>query len=241
MPHHLLLDKLSRNFNIQGQTWTRLKSFLVGRQNRVMYRGALSSWTHAPVTSGVPRQGSVLGPLLFNLFISDISRNVSINCLLFADDTLLYHPIFSTHDEIALQSDINAVGQWSESNGMKINIAKSKVMTRSKKPLTLPHYTLHGLELTVTATYKYLGVIINNTLIWTDHVDAVVKKANKTLGFVWHVAGGSSTEALLSLYRSLVLPVLEYGLPAWSPYTADNFFYVIPIGKSAKESYQDVS
>ena len=134
MPHHLLLEKLSRNFNIQGQTWAWLKSFLIGRQNRVMYRGALSSL--APVTSGVP-QWSVLGPLLFNLFISDISCNVSTNCLLFADDTLLYHPIFSTHDEITLQSDINAIGRWSESNGMKINIVKSKVMhmTRSKKHL----------------------------------------------------------------------------------------------------------
>ena len=67
---------------------------------------------------------------------------------------------------------------------------------------------------------KYLGVTINNTLTRTDHGDADVKKANKTLGFIWQVAGGSSTKALLSLYRSLVLPVLEYGLPAWSPYTA---------------------
>ena len=123
-----------------------------------MYRCALSSWT--PVTTGVP-QGSVLGPLLFNLFISDISRNVSTNCLLFADDTLLYHPIFSTHDEIALQSDINAVGQWNEPNGMKINIAKSKVMhmTRSKKPLARPHYTLHGLELSH----------LNLQISWSDH------------------------------------------------------------------------
>ena len=109
-----------------------IKSFLIGSQNRVMFQGALSSWT--PVTSGVP-QGSVLGPLLFNLFISDISRNVSTNCLLFADDTLLYQPIDSSHDEVSLQSDINAIGRWSESNGMKVNITKTKVIhvTRSKK------------------------------------------------------------------------------------------------------------
>jgi hypothetical protein len=109
-------------------------------------------------------------------------------------------------------------------------------MTRSKKTLTLPHYTLHGSELAVTSTYKYLGVIINNTLTWNDHVDAVVKKANKTLGFIWHVAGGSSTEALLSLYRSLVLPVL------WSACLVPlHSNYVVPIEKRAKESCQDVS
>ena len=84
--------------------------------------------------------------------------------------------------QVSLQSDINAIGQWSESNGMKLNITKTKVMhmTRSKKSLNLPRYTLQGSELAVTSAYKYLGVTINNTLTWSDHVDAVAKKANKT-------------------------------------------------------------
>ena len=62
-------------------------------------------------------------------------------------------------------------------------------MERIKWHENLPHYTLHGLELTVTSTYKYLGVIINNTLTWTDHVDAVVKKGNKTLGLYGMLQG----------------------------------------------------
>ena len=122
-----------------------------------MYRGALSSW--APVTSGVP-QGSVLGPLLFNLFISDISCNVSTNCLLFADDTLLYHPIFSTHDEITLQSDINAIGRWSESNGMKINIVKGHAHDTIQK--NTYSTSLH------TAWFRACSHI-NLQISWSDH------------------------------------------------------------------------
>ena len=95
-------------------------------------------------------------------------------------------------------------------------------ITRSRKPSVLPRYILHGQSLTSTPTFKYLGVTINDSLNRNDHVDAIVAKANRTLGFIWQIAGGASTKALISLYRSLVLPVLEYGLPAWSPYTASN-------------------
>ena len=218
MPHHTLLNKLARNFNIQGQTWSWLKSFLTGRHQRVMYQGAFSSWS--PATSSVPQE-SVLGPLLFNLFISDISQNLATKSLLFADDTLIYQPICSRQDELLLQADLDALGRWSESNGMKLNTNKSIMhMTRSTKTIALPQYSIHGLPLTIATTYKYLGITINNSLTWNDHVNSVVAKANRTLGFIWHTAGGTSTKALMSLYRSLVIPVLEYGLPAWCPYTA---------------------
>ena len=218
MPHHTILNKLAENFNIRGQTWYWLKAFLTGRFQRVMYQGALSSMS--PVTSGVP-QGSVLGPLLFNLFISDISHSLNSKCLLFADDTLIYRPIQSPADELSLQADLDAIDLWSVANGMKINTNKSMIMhmTRSTKTLALPEYSIHGSSLKITATYKYLGVVINHNLTWSDHVNSVVSKANRTLGFIWHTAGGTSPTALMSLYRSLVLPILEYGLPAWCPYT----------------------
>lgn len=221
MPHHILLNKLASNYNICGTSWTWIKSFLIGRQQRVAYRGCFSEW--APVTSGVP-QGSVLGPLLFNLFIADISHNMTTNCILFADDTLLYQPIKSLDDELSLQSDLTGLQRWTELNGMQLNTSKTKVMhiSRSRKLAVLPNYKLHGTSLTPTPTFKYLGVTINNSLNWNDHINTITSKANKTLGFIWQIAGGASPKALASLYRSLVLPVLEYGLPVWCPYTASN-------------------
>ena len=156
---------------------------------------------------------------MFDLFISDISQTLATKSLLFADD-LIYQPIGSCEDELLLQADLDAIGRWSVSNGMKLNTIKSKIMhmTRSTKTLALPQYSIHELPLTVTTTYKFLGVTMNSTLTWNDHVNSVVAKANKTLGFIWHTAGKTSAKALMSLYRSLVVPVLEYGLPAWCPY-----------------------
>ena len=123
IPHHILLDKLARLYNIRGQTWTWLKSFLLNRKQRVLYKGSFSDW--APVTSGVP-QGSVLGPLLFNIFINDISNNLASNSLLFADDAVIY--INSPSDEHVLQSDLTQLERWSQTNAMKLNTCKTKVL-----------------------------------------------------------------------------------------------------------------
>ena len=164
---HVLLNKMAWNYSIGGSTWAWIKSFLIGRQQWVAYKGSFSEW--APITFGVP-QGSVLGPLLFNIFIADISQNMATNCILFADDTLLYQPIKSPEDELLLQSDLTAIQRWSELNGMQLNPTKTKVVhiSRSRKPAAFPNYMykLYGSSLATNPTFKYLGVTINSSL-WT--------------------------------------------------------------------------
>ena len=107
---------------------------------------------------------------------------------------------------------------------MQLNPTKTKVthIPRSRKPAAFPNYKFNGSSLATTPTFKYMGVTINSSLNWNDHVNAIVSKANQTLGFIWQAAGGASSKAFAALYRSLVLPVLEYGLPAWCPNTASN-------------------
>ena len=93
-------------------------------------------------------------------------------------------------------------------------------MTRSPKLRnSLPDYHLNDTYLSTVTSFKYLGLSITNTLTWKEHVTHTTNKAARLLGFIWQVAGGCSSKAMLSLY--LVLPVLEYGLPAWNLYTKD--------------------
>ena len=85
--------------------------------------------------------------------------------------------------------------------------------------LQLPIYMLDHSQLSITSSFKYLGVTLNSQLTWNDHVKDVVSRANRMLGLVRTVAFKSSVSAKLCLYKSLVLPILEYGIPAWLPKT----------------------
>ncbi len=103
---------------------------------------------------------------------------------------------------------------------MIFNATKSKVMhVTRKRNLQLPIYMLGHSQLSITSLFKYLGVTLNSQLTWNDHVKDVVSRANRMLGLVRTVAFNSSVSAKLCLYKSLVLLILEYGIPAWLPQT----------------------
>ena len=216
MPHDVLLCKLSEMFNIGGNLWIWMKSFLCRRRHRVLYKGPFSEW--APVLFGVP-QGSVLGPLLFNLFINDVPNTLESPCALFADNTIIYRPVRDITDSSILQRDLDRVLLWCVSNGMKLNVNKTKVMriSCSRKNIVEPVYLLNGAHIESVLQTKYLGVIINTKLSWDDHVEYITRRANRLLGLITSMPSGLATSALLALYKSLVLPILEYGLPAWNP------------------------
>ena len=165
-------------------------------------------------------QGSVLGPTLFNLFVNDIPYRVISSCVLFADDVLLFRVILSEADEHQLQTDLNSLSDWAFQNRMIFNPSKTKVMhvTRSRNIHT-PIYTIDSSPLSSVASVQYLGVTISSDLTWNKHINAIVSRANRLLGFIHSVAGGASTNAFFTLYKSLVLPILEYGIPCWGTHT----------------------
>ena len=139
-----------------------IRALLVGRAQGVVLEGESSS--EVPVTSGVP-QGSVLGPLLFLLYLNDLPQNIQAQVRLFADDTAVYLAVGSSDDRDTLQADRNTLQEWELAWNMEFNPSKCQVLhiTRLKHPLNT-QYSLHGQVLEATDTAKYLGVSIAKDL-----------------------------------------------------------------------------
>ena len=191
---------------------------LFQRYQSVQFRGSSSNWL--PVLSGVP-QGSVLGPLLLNLFVLDLPNFVQSNLPQYADDTLLYRPIYSEDDVTIMQKDLDNIISWCILNKMCLNADKCKVMRLSKKLAcdgNIPSYKISNSSLSVVQNYKYLGVIISSNLKWNDHVNHVASRTSRLLGFIKRIVRCNDPAILSRLYKTLCRPIIEYGAPAWLPY-----------------------
>jgi len=159
-----------------------LSSFLKNRSQSVVVDGVSSA--QVKVESGVP-QGRVLGPMLFLLHFNDLPDCVSSRVRLFADDCLLYRPIYETSDQQALQKDLDSLAVWCNRCGMSFNAAKCEVMRMSRKKAVLRKiYTINEQAVQEVNKARYLGVIISSNLQWSAHVSTTTKKANSTLGFL---------------------------------------------------------
>ena len=184
--HNRLFYKLSsygKYCHLKGNTLCWIGSFLYGISQKVVLEGQSS--LSAPVLSGVP-QGSVLGPVLFLIYINDLPEYVSNSTVrLLADDTLLYLTIHNSSDCIKLQEDINNLERWKSDWQMSFHPDKCEVIhiTTKKKPI-IQKYTLHGHTLSLVSRIKYLGVNITQDLKWNSHINSVSSKANQTLGFL---------------------------------------------------------
>ena len=149
--------------------------YLRGREQRVILNGVSSR--PKSVLSGVP-QGSVLGPLLFTIYINDLADlHLSSKLVLYADDILLYRSIETSADYNLIQEDVNNIEQWMVNNSLTLNTAKCKQMliTRTKTHHQHQLY-LSDQPLEQVQNYKYLGVTITSNLSWSDHIQSVASK-----------------------------------------------------------------
>ena len=217
--HLKLLYKLSC-FGVKGNTLNWIQSFLIGRSQTVVLDGESSE--EVKVTSGVP-QGSVLGPLLFLLYINDLPENIQSQVRLFADDTAVYLTVTNMQDSQVLQSDLESLQHWERTWDMEFNPGKCQVIhiTRSKSPVK-SRYFMHNQELESVDAAKYLGVTISKDLSWNTHINNITSTANKTLGFVKRNVVTKNKDIKTMAYNSLVRPQVEYASVVWSPYTKDN-------------------
>ena len=187
VPHRPLLEKLT-SLNVNNFLIQWIADYLTSRTQQVVVEGETSEVVK--VLSGVP-QGSVLGPLLFLIYIDEvgsIQMSVETERVMFADDLLLYKPIAKSSDYIDVQTDVNCIKEWSTANHLTLNPSKCKYMIISWKPLpTSPEFalTLDGHILSPVDTYKYLDVVLSKDLSWSPHIDLKCSKARKILGLLY--------------------------------------------------------
>jgi exonuclease III len=222
VPHNLLLHKL-KSFGICGKLLAWLSDYLTNRLQRVTLNGSDSEWL--PVTSGVP-QGSILGPLLFILYINDLPDILSHNtlCAIFADDTKIYRHINSHQDHLILQRDINNIHNWSTKWGLTFNENKCTVISlrRNNNPNEYM-YCMDNTHLPHSEQAPDLGITITQSLNWNSHINTITNKALKRMWFLIRTLGFNAPQkAKLTTYITLVRSVLEYCTPIWNPTTKEN-------------------
>ena len=219
--HRHLLYKMTK-YGISGQVHGWVKAFLSDRSQRVVIRGTSSE--ACSVTSGVP-QGSVLGPVLFLIFINDLPLEVLSPLSLFADDSKIFTRIVTSNKKTkwtgfdghsALQRDLTKVQEWAKKWKMEFNVDKCKIMhIGNKNPKHV--YGMGGTELESTKAEKDLGVTIDDQLDLGKHIRNIVAKANRVLGLIKISFACLDKSMFLNLYPVLVRPHLEYCVQVWSP------------------------
>lgn len=214
---HSILSKKLEIFGFSQLLKSLCVSYLSERHQYVKYHGYTSPKFVA--SSGVP-QGSVLGPLLFVLFINDIGNDLSCSHLIYADDLKLYKEILSLDDCFELQSDLDKIHAWCVVNRLSLNTEKCCVLSCSRRrALILHNYSINNVILVRSSEHTDLGVTFNSRFSFDSHISNMVSSAYRILGFV--IRSGHDFEnilALKSLYNSLVRSKLEYASVVWSPH-----------------------
>ena len=216
VPHRRLLKKLEA-YGIDGMNLKWIEAFLSDRTQVVCVNGEYSEVTS--VLSGIP-QGSVLGPILFVLYINDLPESVKSDIYLFADDTKIMKHIVTKDDATSLQLDINAMQQWSKKWLLQFHPEKCHVLTLGKfENIThTQNYKLNEQILEHVFDEKDLGVRIDSNLTFDDHISEKVKKANSIVGLIRRSFSYLDCALFKTLFTTFVRPHLEYAQAVWSPH-----------------------
>ena len=213
--HKILLEKLY-HYGIRGPAYKWFVSYLTDRQQYVYFEDSASD--SKPVTCGIP-QGSVLGPLLFLIYINDLaSVSQVLTAFLFADDSNLFHigTDIATMCE-TINRELIKIVEWLRANRLSLNIDKTNFMVFKPKFKTCDGVRItidNSLIQKVTHT-KFLGVIIDDKLSWSQHISYIKNKIAKSLGIILKARKVFTRDTLLSLYNSLVYPYLCYCIHVW--------------------------
>ena len=214
--HNILLSKLE-HYGIRDNAFKWIKSYLSERTQFVKLNGVCSE--NQQICCGVP-QGSILGPLLFIIYINDMHNSIKISTVHhFADDTNL---LFSSKNikEIkkTLNNDLKLLYEWLCANRLSLNVAKTEFLVfrpPQKKLNERLVLRLNGSNIFESSKIIYLGVILDSRLRWKHHINELTKKLSRAVGMIYKIRNDCTKHVLLSLYYSIFHSQLSYGLLLW--------------------------
>ena len=218
VPHNRL-NHLLTFYGLPNPILSWIEDFLTDRLQHVSVNGITSEQFHAP--SGVP-QGSVLGPVLFIIYINSmILKAGNANIYLYADDLKLYREIKSEDDTELLQKDLDILYDWSLYSLLKFHPGKCVVMRfepSSNKIESNPFYGMDEIRLKVVEEEKDLGIVFDKELSFNNHISCIVKKSNSLVGMICQSFYHLDLEMFKCLFTAIVRPHLEYGAAIWNPH-----------------------
>ena len=231
--HDGLLFKLKQN-GIDGMLLAFFKNYLSNRKQRVVLNGKSSDW--APILSGVP-QGSVLGPLLFLIFINDLEAGIKSQVKFFADDTSLYSivkdPIVSARE---LNHDLELINRWATQWKMSFNPDPTKpaeeiLFSQKRRPIFHPPLFFNGVEVKRVTEHKHLGLILDPKLNFAAHFKEKIAKARKGIGLIRHLKSYLPTESLIQIFKMCIRSHFDY---------CDFIYHIPELKKEKSENGSDV-
>ena len=211
--HKGLLYKLEQN-GIKGPLLNILADFLRSKKQRVVLNGQHSSWSD--ILAGVP-QGSILGPLLFLIYINDLADGLQCNPKLFADDTSLFSTVYDINEATnSLNNDLVKITQWAYQWKMSFNPDISKqahevIFSRKRSIVTHPPLNFNGIPVAQTNSQKHLGMQLDRKLNFEEYLSKVESKVNKTKSIIRKLQNVLPRSALITIYKSFIRPHLDYG------------------------------
>lgn len=216
VPHKRLLKKLW-GYGIRGKVYSWVKEFLSDRSQKVVVNGRQSKT--AKVTSGIP-QGSVLGPILFLVFINDLPDTIIACMKLFADDAKIFGRVNTIRQAETVQTSLNNAVDWARIWKMNYHLKKCKHLHIGNHDINYQYKMETEQESIIVekvTTEKDLGVTIDTSLKFSEHINNKVNKANRNVGLIFRTFTFMDPEMFLNLYKSIVRPHLEYAATIWSP------------------------
>ena len=199
---------------VSGQLLNLLENYLTNRHQRVLLNGQNSAW--APVLTSVP-QGSILGPLLFLIYINDLPNGLKFNAKLFADDTSLFAIVKGKQESAdILNNDLLTISKWAFNWKMLFNPdpkkpAQEVIFSRKKQVQIHPTINLNNVEVERAPYQKHLNIILDEKLNFIQHIDSAISKINKGITVIKKLRCSLPYKSLITLYKTFLRPLIDYG------------------------------